>query len=777
MPSQTEELNERALEILRLLADGLTDREIAERVVMTINTVKWYNRQIYGVLGVNSRTQAIARAHEWQLLDETNATEPAPKATSHSSKHNLPAETTHFIGRKREIAHIKQLLNSTRLLTLVGPPGTGKTRLSLRVARELNDHFRDGVYFVSLAPVSDAELVMNAVTSTLGISEPKGQPVVETLKRHLRENDMLLVMDNFEHVLAAAPQVADLLAACSRLKALATSREPLHLYGEQEYAVQPLELPDAEHVDPQALAICESTALFRQQARAVQSDFELTPENALDVAKICVRLEGLPLAIELAAARIKLLTPQALLSRLDSRLNTLTSSLRNLPLRQQTLRATIDWSYNLLSEDEKRLFARLSVFRGGRSLEAIEAICGQDLPIDPLDGVESLLNKNMLRQQEGVNGEPRFMMLETLQEYAGERLEASGESEAMRRRHAEYFVGLAEHAEPHMRQAGFAYWKPQLEIEHHNFLTALEWTLSGGEVSLGFRLVAALRDFWITSDHFVEAKHWTERAYEQLHQAAPIERVKVHTATAYIHFYCRNPEERAWGKSLLIDVIDTARGLEDKRVTAWVLLLMGAYSIAQPQEYEQALGWAEEALALFRQLDDKPGTVQILNVIAELARTSGHLELAKTANEQCLALVLETGEKRRECIMLYNLGCIAQQQGDVDEAERLIRQSIVKALEYNLDQFILITNLISMARVIASRGESEQGIRLLGAAEAIMEYIGVWLAAGDRPDYERDLAYVHSLVDDDTFQRCWDEGRELSLEQALALVGISKEKA
>jgi predicted ATPase/DNA-binding CsgD family transcriptional regulator len=777
MPSQTEELNERALEILRLLADGLTDREIAERVVMTINTVKWYNRQIYGVLGVNSRTQAIARAHEWQLLDETDAAEPAPKATPPVSKHNLPAETTHFIGRKREIGHITQLLNTTRLLTLVGPPGTGKTRLSLRVARELIDSFRDGVYFVPLAPVSDAGLVMNAVTSALGISEPKGQLVVETLKRHLRESDMLLVMDNFEHVLAAAPQVADLLAACPRLNVLATSREPLHLYGEQEYAVQPLELPDAEHIDPQALATCESTALFRQQARAVQSDFELTAENALDVAKICVRLEGLPLAIELAAARIKLLTPQALLSRLDNRLNTLTGSLRNLPLRQQTLRATIDWSYNLLSDDEKRLFARLSVFRGGRSLEAIEAVCGDDLPIDPLDGVESLLNKNMLRQQEGINGEPRFMMLETLQEYAGERLEASGEADAMRRRHAEYFVGLAERAEPHMRQAGFANWKPQLEIEHHNFLTALEWTLSGGDLSLGFRLVAALRDFWITSDHFVEAKHWTARACQQVYQAAPTERVKVHTAAAYIHFYCRNPDERAWGKSLLFDVIDTARGLDDKRVTAWVLLLMGAYSIARPEEYEQSMAWAEDALVLFRQLEDKPGMAQALNVVGELARTSNHLDLAKRANEECLELARATGEKRRECITLANLGGIANQQGNPEEAERLIRASLLKALDYNLDQYLTITNLIPMAGIMASRGEVEQGVRLLGAAEAIMEFIGVWLAAGDLPDYERDLAYVRGLVDDETFHRCWDEGRALSLEQALALVGISNENA
>lgn len=772
MTSQAEGLNDRALEILRLLADGLTDREIAERVVMTINTVKWYNRQIYSILGVSSRTQAIARAHEWQLLNETGEYEPTVKPTTHSNKHNLPAESTHFIGRKRDIATIKQLLGSTRLLTLVGPPGTGKTRLSLRVARELIDSFRDGVYFVALAPISDPDLVVNAIANAIGVNEAKGQPIIETLKRHLRNNDLLLVMDNFEHVLTAAPQISDLLEAAPRIKVLATSREPLHLYGEQEYAVQPLELPDAEHVDPQALASCESTALFRQQARAVQSDFEFTPENALDVAKICVRLEGLPLAIELAAARIKLLTPPALLSRLDSRLNTLTSSLRNLPLRQQTLRATIDWSYNLLNEDEKRLFARLSVFRGGRSLEAIEAICGHELPLDPLEGIESLLNKNLLRQQEGVNGEPRFMMLETLQEYAGERLEAYGERADMRRRHAEYFAALVEQAEPELRQAGYAYWKPQLEAEHHNLLAAMEWSFSGGDPRIGMRIVAALRDFWITSDHFIEGKYWTERALQHLDKATPTWRVKIHTAAAYVRFYSRDADERAWSKQLLEAVIDIAQDLEDKLVKAWALTLLAAYSIGQPQEYQPALAKAEAALELFRQCGNKPGMAQVLNVIGELARTSNHLDLAKSANEECLELVRETGEKRREMMVLGNLGCIVREQGDIEDAERFIRESIFLALEYTLDQYIIVTVLNPLARILAARGELEQGIRLLGAAEAILDFMGVWLAAGDLPVYERDLAFIHDLVDDETFQRCWDEGRTLSLEQALAMVGI-----
>jgi DNA-binding CsgD family transcriptional regulator len=302
-----EGLGARALEILHLLAQGLSDREIAERLVMTVNTVKWYNRQIYNVLEVSGRTQAIARAHELQLLEMDNG--KSVPFQSYSSlpkpKHNLPAENTHFIGRKREIEEGKRLLYTTRLLTLVGPPGTGKTRLALQIVRSLVPVFPDGVYLVALASVNDPALVMNAIANALGVSEQPATTLMMTLKQVLCESRMLLVLDNFEHILAAAPH----------LKVLATSREPLHLYGEQEYFVPPLELPDPEHPELQSLEKCESIALFLQRARAARPDFSLTPENSLDVAKICVRLEGLPLAIELAAARIKLLTPQTLLSR------------------------------------------------------------------------------------------------------------------------------------------------------------------------------------------------------------------------------------------------------------------------------------------------------------------------------------------------------------------------------------------------------------------------------------------------------------------------------
>ncbi|UCC53463.1 MAG: AAA family ATPase, partial [Anaerolineaceae bacterium] len=339
---------------------------------------------------------------------------------------NLPVQLTSFVGREREIAEVKRLLGTTRLLTLTGPPGTGKTRLGLRVGTEVLNQFADGVYFVELAPISAPALVANTIAQLFGVRETTGQPLVKTLEIYLRDKHLLLLIDNFEQVIDAAPLVSDLLSAAPGVKALVTSREALRVYGEQEYAVPPLSLPDPGSIEPLQIGQYEAVELFCQRARAVKADFALTEGNAAVVADICVRLDGLPLAIELAAARSKVLTPDSMFERLDDRLLTLTGGARNLPARMQTLRAAIDWSYDLLEADEQHLFDRLSVFQGGRTIEAAEAICDSDLSFAVLDGLESLLNKNLLYSAEGRTGETRFYMLETIHEYARERLIMGG---------------------------------------------------------------------------------------------------------------------------------------------------------------------------------------------------------------------------------------------------------------------------------------------------------------------------------------------------------------
>src|SRR5829696_9145885 len=394
--------------------------------------------------------------HIFQPAASGLAADFPPLRTLDVHLNNLPVQPTPLVGREREVSEVAERVRSeeVRLLTLIGPGGTGKTRLGLQAAADLLEEFSDGVFFVALATITEPELVASTIARALGVKESAEQSLMESLKNYLRDRRLLLVLDNFEQVLRGAPLVGELMGACPKLKVLATSRISLRLYGEQEYLVPPLALPDPRVMLPlEVLTHYEAVKLFGQRVRAVKSDFEVTTENAPAVAEICARLDGLPLAIELAAARVKVLTPQKMLDRLSDRLKLLTGGARDLPERQRTLRATMEWSHALLEEGERALFARLSVFAGGRTLEAIEAVCNADgtLPIDVLDGVESLVDKSLLREEEGVGGEPRFVMLETVHEYTREKLEESGEAEELRRRHAQYFLALAEEAEPDLK--------------------------------------------------------------------------------------------------------------------------------------------------------------------------------------------------------------------------------------------------------------------------------------------------------------------------------------
>jgi predicted ATPase/class 3 adenylate cyclase len=414
----------------------------------------------------------------FQLSAPELQSEFPPLRTLDAYRNNLPLQPTPLIGREKEVSEVCDLLrgDETRLLTLTGPGGTGKTRLALQAAADLLDDFSDGAFLVPLATLTEAELLLPTVAETLGVRESGEQPLDESLKDYLSERRVLLVLDNFEQVLGAAPTVTELLAGAPGLKVLATSRAPLGLYGEKEYAVPPLSVPDVRHLpDLKTLSQYEAVRLFIERAKSAKADFEVTDDSAPAVAEICVRLDGLPLAIELAAARIKMLPPRAMLHRLGSRLKLLTGGARDLPERQRTLRGTIEWSHALLDEGERTLFGRLAVFSGGRTLEAIEAICDAegDLPVDAFDGISSLVDKSLLRQEEGPGGEPRFVMLETVHEFAREKLRQSAEAEQIKRVHAEYFLTVAEEAFPELRGPHQLEWLERLEAEHDNMRAAL----------------------------------------------------------------------------------------------------------------------------------------------------------------------------------------------------------------------------------------------------------------------------------------------------------------
>ncbi len=620
--------------------------------------------------------------------------------------------------------------------------------------------FREGVCFVSLGPISDPGLVTNAIASALRVNEVPGQPLIETLKQALGQDRMLLILDNFEHLLSGATQVSALLSAAPNLVVLATSREPLHLYGEQEFAVPPLELPDPETLDPQALAECESTALFVERARAVRSDFEVSPDNARDIAKICVCLEGIPLAIELAAARIKLLTPQTLLARLSSQLDTLTGGARNLPARQQTLRNTMEWSNNLLDEGEKALFARLAVFAGGWSLEAAEVVCGQGLTLAVLDGLASLVDKSLIQQIGEVAGEPRFTMLETIREYALECLKASGQEEALRGRHASYFTAFAERTGTPLYRRYRSTVLTRLEAEQNNFRAALSWSLAG-DPEPGLRLIAVLGVCWRIRSYLIEGFHWAERLLEVGTNVAPELRANaLSSASSLLACQLGNYAE---AERMSLEALGLARQSGDKRSIASALDARGT-ALMESHAADARLCF-DEALALFGALDDQWRIAETLNRLGEVIRLEGDDELAEQHYQQALSRFRQIGWGAPS--VLHNLAYMAQHQKDYERARSLFAEALTFSQELQ-DRLSIASCLVGLAGILGVLGEPQRAVRLFGAAEALRDNLGAQIQPADRLDYESNLAVSRAQLEPAIFETTWAEGRALSLEQAAA---------
>lgn len=754
-------LSERELEILRLIEGGFTNREIAQKLVLSYETIKWYNKQIYSKLGVHNRTQAVAIAKTAGLLCAPSDTHESSEFTP---RHNLPAQVTSFIGRQREITEVQKLLSATRLLTLSGPPGTGKTRLALQVASQVLNQFEDGVYFVELAPISDPRFVPSTIAQVFDFGESGSQSVVENLKNYLGDKRLLLVLDNYEQVVETAPLISDFLSAAPGLKALVTSRQVLQVYGEQEYLVPPLAVPDLGSMNGfSALSRCEAVELFCQRAQAVKRDFTLTEGNASAIAEICVRLDGLPLAIELAAARSKLLPAEMIRSRLESRLETLTGGARDLPSRLQTLRGTIDWSYDLLGENEKVLFARLSVFQGGRTIESAGEICAPGLSIPVMDGLESLLNKSLLYQEGRPGGEPRFLMLETIHEYGREKLAEGGEAGNLQQRHAAYFARLAERAEIELSGAKQGYWFERLQSEHDNLRTALAFTLGNSEKVLCLQIVGALRDFWFYSGHVGEGLVWIERSLESAEDASPTLRAKALNAAGWLSFIQGDFKS---GKLFNREALALFQEMGDEANIAWALIFLGSHCSGSLSEIKEGFALSEEALVLFRAQDDKPGIIRALNTLGELARLDGDYERARKAYEESLSLCRQTGDRLREGFAIGNLGTVAQHQGNFKQAESRIKKALAIGKDLNI-KYLLAIALAMLSGPVAAREYPERAARLLGASDALFKAMGFGKQTADQPEIDRYEAAVREQLDEGTFKSAWAKGQAMSLEQAI----------
>ncbi len=556
----------------------------------------------------------------------------------HPPFNNLPAQLTPLIGREQEIQAVCALVlqAEVRLVTLIGTGGVGKTRLGLQIATELLEDFADGVCFVPLAPISDPALVIPTIAKTLSLREVADQSALEQLKAYLREKQLLLLLDNFEQILSAGPELTELLLACPPLKILVTSRAALHLQGEYEFAVSPLALPELLHF-PQSedLAQYAAVALFVQRAKAIKPDFHLTAANARTIAEICIHLDGLPLAIELAAARLKLLPPQMLLARLSQRLQVLTGGARDLPARQQTLQKTLAWSYDLLTSEEQLFFRRLSVFVGGCTLQAIEALCAA---LDKsngaggvLDGVASLIDKSLLQQREQEENEPRLVLLETIREYGLEVLAASGEMETTRQAHAEYYLVLAEEAEPHLREAQQLLWLRRLDREQENLRAALDWLIAQEEVEQTLRFCGALWWFWQTRGYWSEARTFLERSLARSEGASISLRVKVLQADASVTL--------------------------------------------QQGDYARAEELAKLSLALYRELGNTRGIADCLGLLVELAWRRGKMVEATTLSEEQVRLMRQVGEPGEVADALYSLAEVVSRRGELAKGEALYQEA------------------------------------------------------------------------------------------------------
>jgi predicted ATPase/class 3 adenylate cyclase len=699
-----------------------------------------------------------------------------PLRTLDRSPNNLPVQLTALIGREQEVRAVVALLTSAdiRLVTLTGPGGIGKTRLGLQVAAELTGDYSDGVYVVELAPISDPGLVAGRITRTLGLVDISGRPLLDLLVERLRDRRMLLVLDNFEQVLDAAAVVDDLLRRCPTLSILVTSRAPLQLRGEHEYPVPPLVLPEAGRpVTPSGLSQYEAVALFIERATAIRPDFAVTNANAPAVAAICARLDGVPLAIELAAARIRLLAPEALLARLGHSLDILTGGPRDLPARQQTLRSAIAWSYDLLRPPEQRLYRRLGVFVGGFTLEAAEAVCDPDgdLGIDALDGVSALVDASLVRQDHSVGAEPRFTMLETIREYALEQLDASGEASRAHLRHREYFVTFAERAAPELRGRQATTWFDRLEQEHGNCRAALDAVEAGPDgTDVATTMAEALAWFWVMRGRGREGRGRVDRLVARTTRS-PASRATLLGVAGFIGVQMG---DIAVAIPCLERSLALWREIGDERGLATGLANLAAANW-QGGDQATAMVLSEECVGLLRRVGAHRPHNEIIatyveSPIATLGRLSEHhgdRARAETLFNEALNICRANGDRHGTANALRGLGSLAFGEGATERAATLLQESL-SLLRELVDAPCGTDNLEQLAYVATLRGQHVRAARLLGAAERMRNDAGIVPRPSARAVHDRTVAAACTALGDAVFAAERSRGGDLTFAEAVA---------
>ena len=712
------------------------------------------------------RLKDLARPERlYQLvIDGVPDTFPALR-TLDSTPNNLPTQLTSFVGREETVAEAKRLLARTRLLTLVGPGGIGKTRLSLQIGAEVVQTFPDGVYFVALSAVRDPNLMASVIAQSIGIPIAGNRVPLDVVMEHLQGKRVLLVLDNLEQLLPeGAPVVAQLLQAGPDFKVVASSRAALHIYGEQEMAVEPLRLPDLRALPSlAALSQFEAVKLFIERAMAARHDFEVTNENAPAIAGICERVDGLPLAIELAAARVKLFSPQALLSRLESSVSVLGAGSRDLPGRQQTLKGAIAWSYDLLDEPHKLLFSRFSVFARGGGLEQAEVICGpaSELGVDVLTGLDELADQSLVRRLPELD-EPRLLMLQVIREFAGERLAESGEAEKIKDRHAAEFQALAENAQAHLLGAEQKRWLDRLELDHDNFRAAFDWSVARRDAVRAMCLGAAFWRFWQMRGHLREGRARLD-AILAMPEARdhPAERLLALEAAGGVAYWQGDLQA---ARSFYEECVAIARAGADRRTIANALYNLSFPLLVGHADLVQGLALVQEALALFRELHDETGVARCLWGIGNELHFEKRYPDAMVALDEAIGLFRQLRETFSLAWALHTRALVAIKLQEASVAQRFLSEGL--QIFSDAGDFSGIAVLLDDASSVANiSGDVERAFKLAGASAALQASSGAELAAIVNVEEGRD--WREALTTDEQ-RRAWAEGQAMTVQQAVA---------
>jgi predicted ATPase/DNA-binding CsgD family transcriptional regulator len=694
--------------------------------------------------------------------------ERAPRSPERPS-HNLPSELSSFVGREKELTEVKRLLENNRLLTLTGSGGCGKTRLASAAASELVERFEDGVWMVELGSLAEPSLVPQAVASTLGVRERPGSLLAVALSDYLRTRKLLLVLDNCEHLIDACAELAEgWLHSCPRLRVLATSREALGITGEIAWPVPSLSLPDLRRLpDIESLPRYESARLFVERTAAVKPNFTLTEQNAPAVAQVCYRLDGIPLAIELAAARSKVLSVEEISERLDDSFRLLAAGSRTAMPRQRTLHATMDWSHELLGQKERVLFRRLSVFAGGFALEAAESICvGEELQRDEvLELLSQLVDKSLVVAQER-DGAARYRILETIRQYGRERLEEAGEAAHVRERHAGYYLALAEEAEPKLKGEGQVAWLERLEAEHDNLRAAMRWLLDRGELEEAARLGWALWLFWGIRTHLAEGRRSMEQALSLRGSVAMSASARA-KALYVVGMMSNYQGDHLSAEPLVQESLRLFKKLGDKVGKAYALSNAGYVALGQGR-YQRAIAVIEEAADLFLEEGEKWGAAIELGFLAVAWRNQGDHERAKRLAERGLAISREIGERQATTSALYTLAILAQTEGEDEHARDLLEEGLKLSAELGNEADVAHC-LEGLASMYGAEGKIVRAARLWGAEETLLEKLedSVYTYVPDRSLHRSQVSAARAQLDEAAWTAAWIEVRVMSLEQAV----------